>query len=59
MRFNRVAASVFALVAVGHAYRAIQQIPFQFGSVAVPEWASWLGVFVAGSLSVWGFRSRG
>lgn len=58
MRFSRVAASIFALVAVGHAYRAIQQIPFQFGSYAVPEWASWLGVAVAGTLSVWGFRTR-
>ena len=58
MKFNRVAASVFALVAIGHAYRAFQQIPFQLGSFAVPEWASWLGVAVAGSLSVWGFRAR-
>ena len=58
MRFNRVAASVFAIVALGHAYRAILQIPFQFGSFSVPEWASWLGVAVAGSLSIWGFRSR-
>lgn len=59
MKFHRVAATVFAVVALGHAYRAIQQIPFQFGSFAVPEWASWVGVVVAGALSVWGFRSRG
>lgn len=57
MTFNRVAASVFAVVALGHAYRAIQHLPFQVGSFAVPEWVSWAGVVVAGALSVWGFRS--
>lgn len=59
MRFNRVAATVFGVVAIGHAYRALQHLPFQFGSYAVPEWASWVGVAVAGGLAVWGFRSRG
>ena len=58
MRFNQVAASVFALVALGHAYRAFAQIPFQFGSFAVPVWASWVGALFAAALSVWGFRSR-
>jgi hypothetical protein len=57
MRFHRVAAVVFALVAVGHGLRALQHLPFQVGSFAVPEWASWLAVLVAGALSVWGFRS--
>jgi hypothetical protein len=58
MRFNRVAASVFALVAVGHAYRAIRGLPFHIGNFDVPDWASWLGVAVAAALSIWGFRSR-
>jgi hypothetical protein len=58
MTFNRVAATIFALVAVGHAYRAVQQLPFQIGSIAVPEWASLVGAGIAGALSVWGFRAR-
>lgn len=59
MRFDKVAASVFALVALGHAYRALAQIPFQFGSFAIPVWASWVGALFAAALCVWGFRSRG
>ena len=57
MRFHRVAAVVFALVAVGHGVRALRHLPFQVGSFAVPEWASWLGAVLAAALSVWGFRS--
>jgi len=56
--FNRVAGLVFAVVALGHAYRAVQAIPVLVGSMAVPVWASWLGAAVAAALSVWGFRSR-
>jgi hypothetical protein len=59
LSFNRVAAVVFAVVAVGHLYRAVSGLPFQFGSVAVPIWVSCAGALVAGLLSVWGFRSRG
>ena len=56
--FNRVAGLAFAVVALVHAYRAVQAIPILVGSMAVPVWASWLGAAVAGALSVWGFRSR-
>ena len=58
MNFNRVAASVFAVVAVAHGYRAIQQIPIQVGSLAIPEWVSFVGAAAAAVLSIWGFRSR-
>jgi hypothetical protein len=56
--FNRVAAVVFAAVAVAHAYRAVQALPAQVGSMVVPMWVSWLAVVAAGILSAWGFRSR-
>jgi hypothetical protein len=58
MRFNQVAASVFAVVALAHAYRAGAQIPVQLGSVAIPMWVSWVGALFAAALCVWGFRSR-
>jgi hypothetical protein len=58
MRFNQVAASVFALVALGHAYRAVEQIPVQFGSFAIPVWVSWFGALGAAALCAWGLRSR-
>lgn len=56
--FPRVAATVFALAALVHAYRAFERIPVQFGSTSVPEWISWAAVVGAGALSVWGFRTR-
>jgi hypothetical protein len=58
MKFHRVAAVVFAVVAIAHAYRAIRGIPLVLGATAVPEWASLAGAAVAAALSVWGFRSR-
>lgn len=59
LSFNRVAGTVFAIVALAHLYRAVQALPIQIGSMAVPQWVSWLGVAGAGALSVWAFRSRG
>jgi hypothetical protein len=58
MRFNRVAGSVFAVVALAHVLRAATETPIQLGSVAIPVWLSWVGAVGAGMLSVWGFRSR-
>ena len=58
MTFNRVAGTVFALVAVLQLYRVVQAIPVQIGSTSVPLWVSCVAVVVAGLLSVWGFRSR-
>lgn len=57
--FNRVAGLVFAVVALAHAWRAVQAIPVLLGSTAVPVWISWVAVAGAGTLSIWGFRSRG
>ncbi len=56
--FPRVAATFLALVALAHAYRAVQELPVQFGSTAIPVWISWVAVVVTGSLSLWGFRTR-
>ncbi len=56
--FNRVAAAIFGIVAIGHAARLGLSVPVQIGTTAIPVWASWLGLFVAGLLCVWGFRTR-
>jgi len=56
--FHRVVGFVFAVVALGHAARAVLALPAQVGSMAIPLWASWAGAAVAGALSVWSFRSR-
>ena len=57
--FSRVAAVFFVLVALAHAWRAVQAIPAQLGTTANPVWFSWLAAAVTGALAVWGFRSRG
>jgi hypothetical protein len=57
--FNQVAASIFAVLAVAHAYRAIQPFPIEIGALSLPQWASWISVAALGSLSIWGFYSRG
>lgn len=56
--FSRVAATFFALVALAHAWRAIQELPAQVGATAIPVWTSWLAVAVTGALAVLGFRTR-
>lgn len=59
MTFQRVAGTVFAVVALAHGYRALQQLPLQIGTTAVPVWVSVVGALGAALLSAWGFRSRG
>lgn len=44
LSFYRVAGTVFAIVALAHLYRAVQALPIQIGSLAVPQWVSWIGV---------------
>ncbi|MBU0741771.1 hypothetical protein KKG45_02960 [bacterium] len=55
--FATVAATIFALVSFGHLLRIVCSWPFVFGGCDLPMWVSWVGTFVAGGLSVWGFAS--
>jgi len=56
--FGIVAALIFAVIAVVHAYRLVSPFAIQIGSFVVPQSVSWLGLVVAAALSIWGFRSR-
>jgi hypothetical protein len=56
--FSRVAATIFAVFALLHAYRLVAPFPVVIGSFDVPQVASWGVVFVVGTLSVLGFRAR-
>jgi hypothetical protein len=55
--FCKVAAALFGIVALAHAARLALEVPIQIGATAIPMWVSWLGLPLAGALSVWGFRS--
>ncbi|MBP9146014.1 MAG: hypothetical protein KBF21_17885 [Thermoanaerobaculia bacterium] len=56
--FPRVAAAFLALVALAHAWRAVEETPLLIGVTPIPVWTSWLAAAVTGALSVWGFRTR-
>jgi hypothetical protein len=54
-----VSGAIFGLVALLQAVRAIAGWSVQIGPINVPLLFSWIAAIVAGSLSVWAFRSRG
>lgn len=56
--YNRVSGVVFALIALGHGWRAIRALPAEVGTTVVPVSVSWVAVVVAGALAVWAFRAR-
>lgn len=58
LSFNKVAAVIFGIVALGHAARLVLALPVLLGTTPVPVWLSWVGLIVAGALCVWGFRSK-
>ena len=53
-----ISGTLFCIIAVVQAARAVMQLPVQVGSFEVPVLASWVAAVVAGSLCVWAFRSR-
>ena len=57
--YCRVAATVFALAAIVHAYRLIEPFSIQVGSHSVAQGASWAALIVAAALSALGFRAKG
>ena len=48
-----IAAIVFLIVALGHAYRLVRHIPAHIGSHEIPMWVSWAGLIIA-LLLAWG-----
>ena len=51
-----ISGGVFGLVAALHFIRLINRWPVQVAGFDIPHWLSWLGIALAGSLSVWAFR---
>lgn len=49
----RVAAAIFAVVAVAHSVRFVTGFGIVIAGHAVPEWASAVAVIAAGGLSAW------
>ena len=55
--FCRLAAAIFALVAVLQLIRIVMGWSVTLNGLEVPVWASWIAVIVAGTLSLIGFRA--
>lgn len=55
--FARLAALIFALIALAHALRLALRIPIQIGDRTIPLAASWVGLFVTGALALIGWRT--
>jgi hypothetical protein len=58
LAYRRVSGSIFVLVAVAHALRAVQQLPATVGSTAVPLWISWVATAGGALLALWAFGAR-
>jgi hypothetical protein len=54
--FVMIAGAVFGIVALAHLLRIFLALSVTIGDWAVPIWASWLAVIVAGGLSYIGLR---
>jgi len=54
--FTTIAAAIFALMALLHVYRLLTHFQVIVGSHTIPQAVSWVGIVVAGGLSVMLFR---
>jgi hypothetical protein len=52
----RVAALIFAIVAIGHAVRLFNHSQVMIGSYSVPMGLSWVALIGAGLLCIWMWR---
>ena len=54
--FTTIAALIFTIIAVLHAYRLFTHFQVVLGSHTIPEWVSYLGVLVPAILAYGLFR---
>ena len=58
-RFSRVAAAIFAIIALLQLARAISGFEIAVGGEIIPIWPSWIAAIVAGFLAYLGFTAGG
>lgn len=51
-----VTSVIFLIVALVHGWRALTGSDLMLGDMAIPVWASWVGLLVAGFLAYSGFK---
>jgi hypothetical protein len=57
--YYTTAATVFAIVALAHLIRAMQEWEAIVAGAAIPVWFSWVAVALAGYLAIRGFQLAG
>ncbi|MBI2087045.1 MAG: hypothetical protein HYT69_02640 [Candidatus Zambryskibacteria bacterium] len=56
--YYSVTGVIFLIIAVLHLLRILNSWPAEIGIVAVPMWASWVAVVLAGYLSYHGLKKK-
>ena len=54
--FTLVAAAIFGLMALVHAYRLVSPFEVTVGPCHLPMWVSWIAILITGGLSFGLFR---
>lgn len=54
--YLRISGTLFGLIALVHLLRLFRHWPVDLAGSTVPLWASWVGLVLAGGLSVWALR---
>ena len=54
--YLQISGAIFGIIAVTHLLRLLQHWPIDLAGHIVPLWASWLGLVLAGALSIWALR---
>lgn len=58
-RFSRLAAVIFAIIALLQLLRAFTGFEITMGGEIIPVWPSWIAAIVAGFLAYLGFTATG
>ena len=54
--YLQISGVLFGIIAVIHLLRLFRHWPVDLAGHPVPLWVSWLGLVLAGGLSIWAFR---
>jgi hypothetical protein len=54
--YLQISGTLFGLLAMAHLLRLFRHWPIDLAGHMVPLWVSWLGLLLAGGLSIWALR---
>jgi hypothetical protein len=54
--YLQISGALFGIIALAHLVRLFRHWPIELAGYMVPIWASWLGLVLAGALSIWALR---